>query len=488
MPARRLRVPPLLVLLLLLAASAGVSSAAASPTVTLDGAPLPLPAALYRQDDALVPARPLAEALGATVTWDGRRREVVIRRGPRTVAMRIGQPWALVDGRRVDLNLPPILVGGRTLALLRFLGEALGATVRWDPSTLTFTLTTGGSSAAAAPATTAAPAAAQAQGAPPAAAPPGRRRYRVLGYAAVDYPGDRSWQQAVEQQSANLDLVVFFGLQLTADGHLVNPTGGDPGELLAAAARRGLPALLAVHNVASDGFDTAAVHALLRDPAARARAVENVYRAVRGRFAGVNLDLEGLDPADRSAYTDFVRQVADRFRPAGLLVTVAVPAKTVDVPWDGWNGAFDYAALGSLADLVVVMAYDEHWPGSPPGPVASLGWVGRVVRYALTAIPPERILLGIPAYGYDWPAWGAASGLTAPAAARRAAQVGARILWDVAAQVPYYQYWDGRGQRHVVYYENASSMAAKVDLVTRHRLGGSPSGAWAPRTRRPGGA
>ncbi len=440
--------------LLMLLGSCGGAAAAAAATVAVEGSSLSLPAALYGREDALVPVRPLAEALGATVTWDGERRTVAVAWPGHAVLLVIGRPSALVDGRWVSLEVPPILVGGRTLVLLSFLAGQLGSDVRWDAATSTFVVRP--------------PAGARA----PAPSPSARGRHLVLGYASVDYPGDRSWQAAVEGHRQELDLVAYFGLRLTADGTLLNPTGGQPGELLAAARRQGLPVLLTVHNVLASGFDRAAVSALLDDPAARARAVESIHRAVRGGFAGVNLDLENLEPRHRRAYADFLRQVADRLRPEGFLVTVAVPAKTADRPWDGWSGAFDYAALGGIADYLVVMAYDEHWPGSDPGPIASVGWVEQVVRYALTAVPAHKLLLGVPAYGYDWSAGGPARGLTAPAAARQAARLGATVNWDAAAQVPYYHYWDARGVRHTVYFENASSMAAKVDLAVRYRLAG----------------
>lgn len=486
---RRRAVPVLAAILayaLTLLPAAGTSLASADTTLALNGAPLAAETYPLYNDDALVALRPVAEALGAAVAWNPARREVTIARGPRTIVLAIGRTWAGVDGGRVPLDTPAILVGGRTLAPLRFLAAQLGAAVRWDPAGRTFTLTAGPAATPSAappaardarpqPAPTAATPAptAGAPAAPPGGAPPRGGRRLVLGYAPVDYPGDRTAQLSLERHPDAIDLVVYFGLHLDGSGNLTPTAGGESRGLEAAAARGGKGLLAAVHNVYGSGFDRDAVHALLADPAARARAVENIHRLVRGRYRGVNLDLENLYPSDREAYTAFVRQVADRLRPEGYLVTLAVPAKTADDRRDGWSGAYDYDALGRIADYLVIMSYDEHWPGGPAGPIASIGWVERVARYAAAHIPPEKILLGVPAYGYDWPAsGGAAQGLSAPGAVRRAASVGARIRWDGAAQVPYFTYWDARGARHTVYFENASSLAAKVDVVSRLRLAG----------------
>ena len=68
----------------------------------------------------------------------------------------------------------------------------------------------------------------------------------------------------------------------------------------------------------------------------------------------------------------------------------------------GWGGASDYAALGAHADLVTVMAYEYHGSWSGPGPIAPYAWVEQVAAFAVSQIPPEKVLLGLAAYGFDW--------------------------------------------------------------------------------------
>jgi spore germination protein YaaH len=48
------------------------------------------------------------------------------------------------------------------------------------------------------------------------------------------------------------------------------------------------------------------------------------------------------------------------------------------------------------------MAYDQHWSTSKPGPVSSLNWCSRVSKYAVSKIPSEKIVMGIPFYGRAW--------------------------------------------------------------------------------------
>ncbi len=300
-------------------------------------------------------------------------------------------------------------------------------------------------------------------------APPGR--YLVAGYYPVDWAGDRTAFDSVREHGADMDVAIYFGYTPDREGRLHNPYPSDETAFLSLARQQGIKALAAVHNYAGGGFDGALAHRLLTDDGARRRVAGEILRVMEKGYAGVNIDLENVPPADRGAFTAFIEELAARLRPAGYAVTVAVPAKTGDDPRDGWSGAFDYGALGRAADAVMVMAYDEHWLGGDPGPVASIGWVDRVARYAAASIPPRKVLLGIACYGYDW-APGRAAAVSAPRAINRARALGVPLSWDEAAQVPWYRYYDERGAGHVVYFENASSMAAKVDLVERHGLGG----------------
>lgn len=109
--------------------------------------------------------------------------------------------------------------------------------------------------------------------------------------------------------------------------------------------------------------------------------------------------------------------------------------------------------------------------------VAPLPSVRRVLEYALTEIPREKIFLGIPNYGYDW-ALPYEKGITKAvtlgnlAAARLAVDTGSEILFDEASQAPYFYYTDPQGTEHVVWFEDVRSLSAKFGLVTEKSLTG----------------
>lgn len=91
-----------------------------------------------RDGRVYIPLRGVLERIGAeSIQWRPSREEVFVASGAREIRLRIGENEASVDGRVVDLDAPPILVGGRTMVPLRFVGENLGATVRWEGATRT---------------------------------------------------------------------------------------------------------------------------------------------------------------------------------------------------------------------------------------------------------------------------------------------------------------------------------------------------------------
>lgn len=286
----------------------------------------------------------------------------------------------------------------------------------------------------------------------------------VVGY----YVDDASYRSMVAH-AGRLTAIAPWAWSVDAGGNLLPAT--DPaalGRALQAAGARGLETYALVHNYQADAFDSRAVHALLTNPAARQRAIEAIASRARAYgLTGVNLDFENVPPEDREALSAFVEALARRLHQDGRKLTVSVPAKTSDSPSNPHSGAFDYAALGRHADGVWLMAYDEHYRTGPPGPVASLGWVEQVVRFAVARIPPRKVLLGIPVYGYEWADGAEGRGLTHAQAMARLTRYGAVLRWHPVHKVPYFV----AGSRQV-WFENRYSIGYKLQLVARYGLGG----------------
>ena len=110
--------------------------------------------------------------------------------------------------------------------------------------------------------------------------------------------------------------------------------------------------------------------------------------------------------------------------------------------------------------------------------VAPINQVRRVLDYAITQIPPDKIFLGIPNYGYDWTlpfvqGVSRAESISNVEAVERAARVGAQIQFDEEAWTPFYEYTDADGNDHVVWFEDARSINAKLRLIQEYGLRGA---------------
>jgi spore germination protein len=233
---------------------------------------------------------------------------------------------------------------------------------------------------------------------------------------------------------------------------------------IARLRRARLPVVPTLANITAGYWSYAPVARMLHDPALRRRQVAQIVALVLAhRYAGIDIDYENLRAADRGAFSTFITGLAAALHAQGRTLSVAVFAKTSNAGYGEANVAQDYAALGRAADQVRIMAYNYHWATSPPGPVAPIGWVRAVLRYARTQIPARKIILGVPLYGYDWSA-GRGTAVSWLRAFQLATSYHATPRYDAAAQEPWFGYTAG-GRRHVVWFENQASSRAKFEAA-----------------------
>ena len=152
----------------------------------------------------------------------------------------------------------------------------------------------------------------------------------------------------------------------------------------------------AVHLVVADLSNYALMHFAL-DPryGVRPLLLEDICRVAEA-FDGVQIDFESVWRDDADCFIDFLAELRKKL-PAGKKLSIAVPARTKLIA-----DAYDYTRIAPIVDRMVIMAYDEHWSTSSPGPVASLPWCSRIVDYAKSAVAIDKIVMGLPLYGRAW--------------------------------------------------------------------------------------
>jgi spore germination protein YaaH len=222
-----------------------------------------------------------------------------------------------------------------------------------------------------------------------------------------------------------------------------------------------------------------ALSELLSSRASRTRlALGLIATAQRQRLRGFVIDFEGLSKAQRQNYTAFLADLRTRFHAAGLRLGVAVPA-----PVGTFREAFDYLAIGRAADIVVLMAYDQHSRGSAPGPIAGYNWVEHVVADTVTAIPPAKLLLGLPLYHRSWTETAGFRDSTAGSHGQALSllnEFGGELQWDPLARSSWFRIetrienlaTDADSSTNTVWLEDSRSVSEKIELARRYKLAG----------------
>ena len=296
------------------------------------------------------------------------------------------------------------------------------------------------------------------------------------GYA---YPFISPW--VLRQTLPYLTELLVFSYGFTEEGDLIAPSLDDTW-MLEEAAAAGVRTALTLTPLGEGGyFNNRLVTALTGSRQARRNLTRNLLAVLEEKgYQGVNVDFEYVRAEDRDAFTDFVAETARRLHPWGYYVTAALAPKYADDQPGLLYEGMDYRGLGQAADRVLLMTYEWGYAYGPPMAVAPLPQVRRVAEYALARIPAEKILLGVPNYGYDWTLPYVQGGPRARTlgnveAAQMAAACGTSIVFDPTARSPRFQYRKN-GAEHQVWFEDVRSWGAKLELV--RELGFSGIGVW----------
>lgn len=233
-----------------------------------------------------------------------------------------------------------------------------------------------------------------------------------------------------------------------------------------------------VWALASNGFSKSMSTQLFNNT----RAV-NLYVARLLAYAklynldGINIDFEGLAADDRANFVRFMAILSEQLKKAGLHVSVDVHIPS----GSNTSKSHDRAALAKHVDLVMLMAYDQHWRTSPvAGSVASMPWVEKAVKSCLNeGVPAAKLVLGVPFYMRRWEENKDGAGkvkvkaftLTMSEAESNAARTGAEMFWLEDLGQHYYSYVEN-GKTYKVWVENAASLERKLGLINKYGIAG----------------
>lgn len=127
------------------------------------------------------------------------------------------------------------------------------------------------------------------------------------------------------------------------------------------------------------------------------KKIVHALAAAVKNYDGLQIDFELIPARDEKNFKSFLKLLRKSIGKNKML-SVCVPARMNPKQDD----VYDYASLGPYVDRVFIMAYDQHWATSRPGPVAGMDWCRSIADHALRELPPEKIIMGMPFYGRTW--------------------------------------------------------------------------------------
>ena len=225
----------------------------------------------------------------------------------------------------------------------------------------------------------------------------------------------------------------------------------------------------------------------LNNPDARALFRQQAAKFLSsGHYRGLMIDFEAFPPNGQAGYVSLLKELSGDLHTRGMKLYVAVPPH---------SNEYDYPSIAAAADGVVLMNYDEHYPGAASGPVASQDWFLQNLKFAETVIPKEKIICAIANYGYDWvskpkkgklPPEEHDSTVSVQDAWLEARDSDVDVNFDDDAMNPHFSYLDERSLQHDVWFLDAvtalnhmrSAQNLGIQTFALWRLGSEDRSLW----------
>lgn len=298
--------------------------------------------------------------------------------------------------------------------------------------------------------------------------PDTRPNIDVNGYAIANIR-----QDILDMTLPYLTYLSIFSYQAREDGSLT-PLYEE--NTIMSATNANVAPIMVVTNILDDGFSSDLAHVILNNTDTRNTLINNIMSTLADKkYYGVDIDFEYLYPEDRMPYLDFLKTLKTELLKENKILSVAVAPKYRDNQSGLLYEAHDYQGIGEIADKVIIMTYEWGYIYGEPRAISPLNEVEAVLSYAITRIPPEKILMGMPNYAYDWTLpftpGTSATVLSNNQARDLAFQKNAQIMYDNTSSAPYFNYINN-GKEHIVWFDDARSIDARLDLVSKYNLAG----------------
>lgn len=298
----------------------------------------------------------------------------------------------------------------------------------------------------------------------------GLEKIDVFGYTYTNIK-----ESVLLEALTNLTALNIFNYMVNSCGNLFPINDED---IIEKALEYQVAPIMVLTNLKQNsGFSSEIMQKILNDDYRQDILINSILCTIKDKgYYGVDADFEYIYADDKEEYEDFLRKLATVLHAEGYILSVALAPKANKKQKGILYEGHDYEVIGDIADRILLMTYEWGYILGPPMAVAPINEVEKVIDYAVTEIDSKKILMGIPNYGYDWTLpyeeGRKAKVVSNPEAIEIAKKYGGEIQFDEESMSPYFYYYDENRKKHVVWFEDARSIEAKLKLVTKYNLGG----------------
>lgn len=289
---------------------------------------------------------------------------------------------------------------------------------------------------------------------------------------AFHVPWDDASAASLARHVDEIDWLIPGWLSITGPDHQLTSFADPRGKAIISHAHHRPRLMPMIQNAIDGGWDGRGIAALLNDRKASAVTLDRIASLLRANQAsGVFFDFEELPAGAHPAYRAFLAEA--RRRLPGMQIAIAVPV--ADPDWD-------LKAYARVADKLFLMAYDEHSEPGDPGPIASQPWFADSVARAVRGLPPERVVVALGSYAYDWEQGGDAIAHSVEDAWLAARESGVEPRFDRPSGNSGFAYLEG-GKRHDLWLLDAAALHGQ--LATLRSMGLNSVALWRLGTEDP---
>ncbi|MDF2804013.1 MAG: Peptidoglycan-binding lysin domain protein [Anaerocolumna sp.] len=270
-----------------------------------------------------------------------------------------------------------------------------------------------------------------------------------------------------------LTYLSIFSYRVTLEGNLINI---EDEEVIEMAKAYGVAPIMILSTISNAGIDSIDINTnIFNNPSIQQNIIEQTLKILKEKgYYGVNLYIQYINLDNQDAVEQYIDNISNQLNAEGYLVFVTLTPNTfINVQQPAYIN-IDYSKIGEFADKILLLSYEWGYSFGPPAAVTDFELVKDMLEYAITQIPAEKIMLGLPIIGYDWElpfvkGTSKANALTTEAAINLALEVGAVILYDERARAPYFTYKEsdlnGDDIEHIVWFKDARSIDSLVKLT-----------------------